>query len=170
MEKVIKVPASEEVVPTTPMAVPAATPQKPDLVKSFPKKNNTMVVNIIVSLLVILAGVGTGWSISKVNASSAPEAKMDSSSAVESAAAGSVEIDDSQFGETEEGILEEGGIDGEGTHHLDRGLGEEKYVYLISSVIDLQSFVGKKVEVRGKSVAGQKAGYLMDVVKVKVLE
>jgi hypothetical protein len=80
--------------------------------------------------------------------------------------------DESAFTEEQspEGILKEGGIEGEGTHHLDRGLGEDKYVYLTSTVIDLQSFVGKKVKVWGESLAGLKAGWLMDVGKIKVIE
>jgi hypothetical protein len=49
-------------------------------------------------------------------------------------------------------------------------MGEHKYVYLTSSVVDLQSFVGKKVQVWGETLAGQSAGWLMDVGKVKVID
>lgn len=72
--------------------------------------------------------------------------------------------------DTAEGALEEGGISGEGTHHLVRPGGVSQTVYLTSSVIDLQSFVGKKVQVWGLTVSGKKAGWLMDVGKVKVLQ
>lgn len=78
--------------------------------------------------------------------------------------------DEAVFSDTAKGLLVEGGIKGEGTHHLDRDLGEQKYVYLTSSVIDLQSFVGKKVQVWGETLAAQNAGWLMDVGRVKVIE
>ena len=69
-----------------------------------------------------------------------------------------------------EGTLVEGGIEGEGTHHLERPGGPSQNVYLTSTAIDLQSLVGKKVHVWGETLSGIKAGWLMDVVKVKVLD
>ena len=72
--------------------------------------------------------------------------------------------------DTATGTLVEGGISGDGTHHLEVPQGPSHYVYLTSSVIDLQSFVGKKVQVWGLTVSGKKAGWLMDVGKVKVLQ
>jgi len=68
------------------------------------------------------------------------------------------------------GDLKAGGIGNEGTHHLERDGGPSRYVYLTSSVIDLESFVGKKVQVWGQTIASKKAGWLMDVSKVKVSE
>jgi hypothetical protein len=78
--------------------------------------------------------------------------------------------DNGNFSDTAEGILVEGGIEGEGTYHLDRGTGPTKYVYLTSSVFDLQSFVGKKVQVWGETISGLHAGWLMDVGKLKVID
>ncbi|HRR05633.1 MAG TPA: hypothetical protein P5325_02410, partial [Candidatus Woesebacteria bacterium] len=68
------------------------------------------------------------------------------------------------------GVLKEGGIDGEGTHHLEREGGPSQNVYLTSSTVDLSQLVGRKVQVWGETFATQKAGWFMDVVKVKVLE
>ncbi len=48
--------------------------------------------------------------------------------------------------------------------------GEDQYVYLTSTVIDLESFAGKKVQIWGETTSAQKAGWLMDVGKVKVLD
>jgi len=81
-------------------------------------------------------------------------------------------IEDSvAFPDSAEGILVEGGVDGEGTHHLDRSdLGPGKDVYLTSTVIDLQSFVGKKVQIWGQTIAGHEAAWLMDVGRIKVIE
>lgn len=66
------------------------------------------------------------------------------------------------------GKLVEGGIGNEGTYHLERDGGPSKYVYLTSSVVDLSPFVGKNVEVWGQTLASKKAGWLMDVAKVKI--
>lgn len=165
MEKVVHVQKTEVHAVSNPaMSEPVASEP---VVKPFPKDNkNKMLINLVLSIVVIFAGVGTGWIASRVNAGE-PEK---SDTAVMGLEAVSDAIDEEVFNESAQGMLVEGGIEGEGTHHLDRGLGEEKMVYLISSVIDLQSFVGKKVEIRGKSVAGNKAGWLMDVVKVKLMQ
>ena len=61
-----------------------------------------------------------------------------------------------------EGVLEEGGIGGEGTHHIVRGNGPSQYAYLTSSVVDLDPFVGKKVQVWGETMSGKKAGWLIN--------
>lgn len=68
------------------------------------------------------------------------------------------------------GVLKEGGIDGEGTHHLEREGGPSQNVYLTSSTVDLSQLTDRKVQVWGETFATQKAGWFMDVVKVKVLE
>ena len=61
-------------------------------------------------------------------------------------------------------------VNGEGTHKLIRDGGPSQTVYLISSVIDMSEFVGKKVQVWGETIDAQKAGWLMDVGRVKILE
>jgi hypothetical protein len=78
--------------------------------------------------------------------------------------------DASAFPDTATGVLEKGGIDGEGTHKLIREGGESQTAYLTSSLVDLDPLVGKKVQVWGETFKGQKAGWLMDVGRVKVLE
>jgi len=67
-------------------------------------------------------------------------------------------------------MLEQGGIEGEGSHKLTREGGESQTLYLTSTVVDLEQFVGRKVQVWGETFAAQKAGWLMDVGRVKVLE
>ena len=68
------------------------------------------------------------------------------------------------------GDLKEGGIGSEGTYHIERDGGPSHFVYLTSSVVDLGSFVGKKVEVWGETLASKKAGWLMDVAKIQVVQ
>ncbi len=67
-----------------------------------------------------------------------------------------------------EGKLVEGGIEGEGSHHLERDGGPDQFVYLTSSLVDLDAYVGQTVHVWGITNAGQKAGWLMDVAKLEV--
>jgi len=153
----------------TPSSV-SNTPQSPvpSLVKSFtaPRKMGGLVLPIIVALAVIGVGVGSGWFLSgnKVKGTStvAPGAK---DTAKEAGIA-----DEKTFTDSAEGQLESGGIDGEGTHHLVREGGPSQNVYLTSTVIDLGSFEGKKVKVWGQTISARKAGWLMDVGKVKVID
>lgn len=69
-----------------------------------------------------------------------------------------------------EGIIQPGGISGEGSHHLVRGDNASQWVYITSSVIDLDQFVGTKVTIWGETISGKKAGWLMDVGRLKVLQ
>ena len=78
--------------------------------------------------------------------------------------------DDSTFKDSAEGVLLVGGVNGEGSYHVVREGGESQNVYLTSSVVDLGLFVNHKVVVRGETFKAQKAGWLMDVGQVKVLE
>lgn len=78
--------------------------------------------------------------------------------------------DTGAFPDSAVGILEKGGIDGEGTHKLVREGGESQTAYLTSSLVDLDPLVGKKIQVWGETFKAQKAGWLMDVGRVKVLE
>lgn len=78
--------------------------------------------------------------------------------------------DTTTFTDQTDGILQPGGIGGEGTHHLVRGGNASQWVYLTSSVIDLDMFVGDQVSVWGQTNQGKKAGWLMDVGKLKVTE
>ncbi len=133
--------------------------------QTFDFKKSTVLAGTVIA--VILLGVGTGWLVSGrrgssfLGVSTAPGAKT---SPKEAGLA-----DEKTFRDTATGTLEEGGVNGEGTHHLVRD-GAGQNVYLTSTVIDLQSFVGKKVQVWGETTAAKKAGWLMDVGKVKVVE
>ncbi|KKU47543.1 MAG: hypothetical protein UX67_C0034G0008 [Candidatus Woesebacteria bacterium GW2011_GWF2_46_8] len=131
-------------------------PQTPVL-KKFPKFDFKSNLPLIVgAVLVVLAGVGTGWLLSG--------SRGGATSTVKKLA------DEATFKDTAEGVLEEGGVDGEGTHHLVRSGEASQNVYLTSTVIDLQSFVGKKVQVWGQTISAREAGWLMDVGKIKVVE
>ncbi len=139
--------------------------EKP-VVKKIPSKNPlTTFLPLILGLIIVLAGVGTGWLLAGSKKTSGPQVKT-------SGVGGQSELgisDEETFRDNAEGTLEEGGINGEGTHHLVRDGGPTQNVYLTSTVIDLQSFKGKKVQVWGETISAQKAGWLMDVGRIKIL-
>lgn len=135
-----------------------------------PTQNTTFKKNIIlgtISVVVVLAGIGMGYLFSGVGRKT-PAMGTNGEIKVTQNEAGIT--DESKFSTTTDGILEEGGIGGEGTYHLIRGSGPSQYAYLTSSVIDLGAFVGKKVQIWGETVSGKKAGWLIDVGKIKVVE
>lgn len=124
---------------------------------------------VAIALAIVVAGIATGWAIAKVENPTGTQKP--------SVAEGDLAPDEAGLGDesmfekdTPEGKLVEGGIEGEGTHHLDRGAGPDKMVYLTSTVINLDNFVGKKVRVWGNTMAAQHAPWLMDVGKIKVIE
>lgn len=78
--------------------------------------------------------------------------------------------DEKTFRDSAEGTLQPGGIDGEGSHHIERGANKSQWVYVTSSVVDLDLFVGHRVTVWGETNSSKKAGWLMDVGRLKVLE
>lgn len=145
-------------------------PEKPHILKSFSKdgKRGNLFI-ILASLAVVLAGVATGWLLSGKTLGITTTEPGLSENVTKSETEAGIE-DESVFTSNAEGTLAEGGIDLEGTHHLERPGGPSQNVYLISNVIDLGSFVGKKVKVWGETISGQKAGWLMDVGKIKVVE
>lgn len=77
--------------------------------------------------------------------------------------------DKTTFKDKAEGTLREGGIEGEGSFHLERPGGADQNVYLTSTTVDLTPFVGKNVRVWGQTFSGQKAGWLMDVGSVETI-
>ena len=58
----------------------------------------------------------------------------------------------------------------EGSHRLIRPGGVSKTAYLTSSVVDLSQFVGQCIQIWGETFAAQKAGWLMDVGRIKILD
>jgi len=77
-------------------------------------------------------------------------------------------LDKETFKDTAEGMLREGGFEGEGSFHLERTGGESQNVYLTSTTVDLSEFIGKKVQVWGQTFDAKKAGWLMDVGYIEV--
>ncbi len=126
---------------------------------------------VIGAFLVVILGVFTAWIISsellhKNNSSD----KAAPGISVSSKEAG--KLDPNIDYDTATGVLEEGGISGEGTYHLSRnGGGTSKDVALTSSMIDLSGFLGKTVNIWGETISSRRpGGWLMDVAKVQLAE
>lgn len=120
---------------------------------------------ILILFFAIIAGSFSGFVLAKSQVLSrvAPAAGEKIKSKTEAGVK-----DEKTFRDSAEGKLVKGGIDGEGTHHLERTGGESQNVYLTSSVVNLDDFVGKKVKIYGETFAGQKAGWLMDVGRIEI--
>lgn len=120
---------------------------------------------------IILLGVTSGYLLSKNGGKIGP---VDVGKV---ANGGSVQVgktygstDTQTYKDTAEGIVKEGGVEGEGQYHLVRPGGESQNVYMTSSNVDLSQFIDRKVKVWGATQKAQKVGWLMDVGRVEVLE
>jgi hypothetical protein len=124
---------------------------------------------VTIFIVLIIFGLGAGYSLAKYSAKTGNSVPLlpSKSSAVKGKTYGS--DDTGTFKDTAEGVLQEGGIDGEGQFHLVRPGGDSQNVYMTSSTVDLSQFVGKKIKVWGQTQTAQKAGWLMDVGRVEVL-
>ncbi|MBI2008662.1 hypothetical protein HYS82_03345 [Candidatus Amesbacteria bacterium] len=118
------------------------------------------------AVALVVSGVVVGFLLTKVPSLSK---KVSGPSLVNTATeVGST--DTQTFRDTATGTLESGGLNGEGTHKLLRDGGPSQTVYLISSILDLEQYTGKKIQVWGETIKAQRAPWLMDVGRLKVLE
>lgn len=121
-------------------------------------------VIIIVSIVILGLGSVGGFMMVKKTPVSVNSTK---GASVQTEKAAGV-IDKKTFNTDAEGILREGGIEGEGNFHLERPGGISQNAYLTSSTVDLSKYIGKKIKVWGQTYQGQKAGWLMDVGLVEI--
>lgn len=139
-------------------------------------KKNELTTMIVLSLIAIAAGIGTGFGGYKLQAKSGGIGPIPSGD-LKQVAGDSVKEgdvfgvnDENTFKDSAEGYLEIGGLDGEGSHKLLREGGVSQTVYLTSSITDLDKFDGMQVKVWGETFKGQKAGWLMDVGRVQIVK
>ena len=124
---------------------------------------------LIVYILLIVFGVGTGYFLAGGSSGKTLVPGSTKPAAIKTQTAEGIS-DTQTFKDSADGTLETGGIDGEGTHKLVREGGPSQTAYLISSVVDLDSYIGKKVKVWGQTIAAKKAPWLMDVGKIELLQ
>ncbi|MBI4080330.1 MAG: hypothetical protein HY430_01005 [Candidatus Levybacteria bacterium] len=148
--------------------------EMPELMHDFGKSSNkdsSLPKLLGILLVVALFGVGSGFLLAQSGIKTSLLPSKDSTtggSATKGKTFGSK--DTKTFKDIAEGKLEEGGIDGEGQFHLVRPGGDSQNVYMTSSIVDLSEFKGRKIRVWGETQSAQKAGWLMDVGRVEVLQ
>lgn len=150
---------------------PVLTPSAPE--KGIPMQKVNPRIALIVSLLTLAAGLSSGWFLFGIlkpasQANNSPIAQVAGDKIQAGDIFGSADL--SPFPDTVEGYLESGGIDGEGSHHLLRPGGKAQTVYLTSSVTDLEKLIGMQIKIWGETYKGQKAGWLVDVGRIEVLD
>ena len=121
------------------------------------------------AVMVVLFGVATGWVLSgNSKLTFGNKEQVVPGSEVSEKEAGIT--DEDTFSDTATGMLEAGGINGEGTHTLKQNDDPSKDVALTSTIIDLDGYVGRKVQVWGQTLSAEKASWLMDVGKLRRLD
>lgn len=144
--------------------------------EDYQSKGGKPFIFLLGAMLIILLGSGTGYLLSskfssseqRKTQSSWPSDKkevkkgeiygLDNLEVYRDKAVGVVKVNDKSFTD-------------EGSHVLIRDENNpSQNAYLTSTVLDLNLFIERKVEVRGETFAAQKAGWLMDVGRVEVLE
>lgn len=121
---------------------------------------------VFMLLVVIIVGGALGFILSSLKGASSGDGTVGKTVTTEKTAG---ILDKKTFKDKAEGILKEGGIDGEGSFHLIRPGGQSQNVYLTSSTIDLSKYIDKKVRTWGVTFKAEKAGWLMDVGYIEVL-
>lgn len=129
------------------------------------KKNSMVILSVYVVL--ILLGLGTGYMLVQ-NGVGGSSTGTKGSTMVSNEKVVGVK-DASKYTNCPTGTLEKEGLDGEGTHHLVRPGGPSQTAYLVSSIIDLDQYVGMTVKLCGTTMQAQRAPWLMDVERLEIL-
>ena len=166
----------EEVKTENQLASPPPAPEKPEKIVhqlEEEKKGGGKTVFLIAAIVIVGAGIVTGYLLSRGKGLVVPGSKKLTGEA--EMIVGSKEVgikDESVFKDTAQGKLEVNDFSqvDEGSHKLIRSGGESQTAYLTSSVIALDEYTGKCVQIWGETFAAQKAGWLMDVGRLKILD
>jgi hypothetical protein len=147
-------------------------PKKPGIVTPIPeeektdmKRNKKIVIGVYIILIAF--GIGTGYLLARGVGSKSGIPAQKYTTIKTDTVSGST--DATTFKDSAEGVIEKGGSEGEGSHKLIRDGGPSQTAYLISSIVDLDEYVGKKVRVWGQTMAAQNVSWLMDVGKIELL-
>lgn len=163
-------PMEDKKVSTKPDTKTNQSATEPSIMHSFKdSKSASPTKTLGIFIIIALVGVGTGFALAKYSSKTGNNIPLlpTKNSAVSGKTYGS--SDTKTFKDTTEGVLKEGGIDGEGQFHLVRPGGDSQNVYMTSSTVDLSQFIGKKIKIWGETQTAQTAGWLMDVGRVEVL-
>lgn len=127
---------------------------------------------VVFVLVVVVAGLVTGNFLARGKAGvSLPGTKEEAKA--EPGKPPPPNLDTQTFRDKATGVIQNNDAQdlyAQGTHKLIREGGPSQTAYLVSSVVDLSLYVGKKVEVWGETFSSTQVGWLMDVGRVNVLE
>ncbi|MDO8514893.1 MAG: hypothetical protein Q7S14_00170 [bacterium] len=150
------------------------TPTPTPIVQPIVVPTSNNIKYIIIFGCVVLLGVVTGFGFSKIKSAPGGGPVVNGQKVEVVNTPGEEGVKDmASFKnistETGELKINDGKITTEGSYILVRPGGVSQNIYLTSSVIDLEKYVGKKIQIWGETFKGQKAGWLMDVIKIKVV-
>lgn len=154
------------------MDIPNLSPVETPIKRKTSNKNSRIII-LIVAIFGITAGfwVSRFWptqtAVSLSDLDTNGTAITDSTTLKAGVVYGDI---DQTFADSATGTVEDGNVGGEGTHVLKRDGGDSQTVALTSSTVDLDLFIGKKVEVTGQTNNSNKAAWLLDVGNIKIIE
>lgn len=158
-------------VPAAPNVLTKSQQEKGEIVQPIERtnettmKNNSKIIYGVYGLLIIL-GISTGYILSTKTSVKGTGSVQKVTTINTAKVSGST---DAVFKDSATGVIEKGGLNGEGSHKLIRDGGPSQTAYLVSSIVDLDKYVGKKVTVWGQTMAAQNVPWLMDVGKVELI-
>ena len=126
------------------------------------------VLLVIATLGIVAVGAGTGYLLSKSDGRVSGAESVNNQMVKNDKEVGS--LDTKTFRDTATGVIEKNRTNGVGTHKLIRDGGPSQTIYMVSSVVDLDQFDGKKVEVWGETQKVAKVSWFMDIGRVKIVE
>jgi hypothetical protein len=132
-------------------------------------------------IMVALFGIFTAFWLSRFFPSTKSSNQLISENSSELISADNIDQDSVQvgksygnangnFSDTATGVVKSGSINGVGTHILEREGGIDQRASLTSSILDLDLFIDRKVQIRGETNSSDKTSWLLDVGSVTVLE
>lgn len=154
-------------MPPTATPVQISSPPPSRQSASSPKLPSKLAVYF---LAIVLAGVGSGYLLSRTGRASSGEEAAPGVTQTN----GEIGVQDENLSrDCAQGILEANDPadkNTEGSHHLIREGGPSKTLHMTSSVLALDDYVGKKVEVCGETLDSKRVAWFMDVVRLKLLQ
>lgn len=136
---------------------------KDEVLSTQRMKTHKGIILLVYGLLLFL-GIGTGYLLSaKTNLGTTSTTGGVTTNTV----AKVVGVKDAIFKDCATGVIEKEGLNGEGTHKLIREGGPSQTAYLLSSIVDMDQYVGLTVKVCGQTIAAKKVSWLMDVGRLE---
>ena len=139
-----------------------------DEAKGF-SKNPTVIVMTLIGILAIGLGVSSGFLFFQ-NKPPQTSTQAVANKTSERGTPPPPQLDTQTFRDNAVGTIEKNDANdpnAQGTHRLVREGGESQTAYLVSSVVNLDQYLGKKVTVWGETFSSTQVGWLMDVGRVE---